>query len=662
MCGLTGFWQRNQADDPARLADMARRMADQLTHRGPDDAGTWVDPGAGLALGHRRLSIIDLSPAGHQPMVSASGRHVIVYNGELYNAAEIRADLEAAGVRFRGHADTEVLLEACVRWGVGPTLARLNGMFAFALWDGGDRRLTLARDPLGEKPLYVAERGQTLLFGSQPSSFFPHPAWRGTVDRRALAAMLALGCVPGPGSVFEGTTQVAPGTFVEIDASGRRRETVYWSLDRVAEAGVRARATPRSDAEAEEALDALLGDAVRRRLVSDVPLGAFLSGGIDSSTVVALMTRHASSPVRTFTIGFPEAAGRAGGYDESAHAAAVAAHLGTRHETLAVDGHEAARVVETLPAFFDEPFADSSQIPTVLVSRLARAQVTVSLSGDGGDELFAGYNRHVVAASVWPRLEPWPAWMRRAAAAGLGAVPARGWDALARALPARWRVPQAGDKVDKMTRLLRAASVEDFYLALVGADPARALPVAGGAVAGGPDPGGLGRWIDGRGRGLALAVDRVRAWDAQGYLPDDILTKVDRASMAVGLEARVPLLDPRVVAFAWSLDPARLVHGGRGKAVLRRVLARYVPPALTDRPKTGFGVPLDAWLRGPLRAWAGELLDPQALKASGLVDPDLVAGWWRAHQAGAPGLASRLWPVLMVEAWHRHWGPRGALR
>ncbi|ABC21035.1 asparagine synthase (glutamine-hydrolyzing) [Rhodospirillum rubrum] len=654
MCGLTGYWTRG-GDGRGRgeMTALVLRMAGALAHRGPDGDGAWVDEDAGLALGHRRLSIVDLSPAGQQPMVSADGRLALAYNGEIYNAAELRPELEAAGIVFRGHSDTEVLLEGFARWGVVPTLRRAIGMFAFALWDRKERRLTLGRDRLGIKPLYVADHGGTLLFASQPKGMMPHPSWRGEVDREGLAAMLRLSCLPAPRSIFKGVSQLAPGTVVRFEADGRRSEEVFWSLEEVAARGVaQARsqpARPESASLAVEHLESLLLDAVRRRLIADVPVGAFLSGGVDSSTVVALMRKVASGPVKTFSIGFAEE-----GWDESVHAAAVARHLGTDHRELVVSPDEVPAIVGDLPRWYDEPFADASQIPTLLVSKLARSEVTVSLSGDGGDELFAGYNRHVQGQRLWDLAQRIPTVGRDLGAALIEAPSPGFWQRAVGLLPAGRRPPQAADKPAKIARLLRARSPEALYRTLVGAMPSAEVPLAGVSLA------AEERWYAASAEGVDSFVDRMRLLDAKGYLPDDILTKVDRASMAYGLEARVPLLDHRVVEFAWSLPPEMLIREGQGKWLLRRVLHRHVPRALIERPKMGFGVPLAAWLRGPLRGWAEDLLDPQTMAVQGLIDPAPVRRWWLDHLAGRRDTHDRLWPVLSALSWHHHWKSAGA--
>ncbi len=618
-----------------------RAMADLIAHRGPDDGQHWVDAAAGVALGFRRLAIVDLSPAGRQPMVSANGRFVMVYNGEVYNADDLRPALAVGGIAFRGHSDTEVILESCAAYGVTATVERLIGMFAIALYDRETRTLTLARDRLGIKPLYYGRAGDTILFGSQPKTFRPHPAFQGSIDRSALAAYLRFGYVPGPQSIYQELQQVKPGSIVEIDPAGRMRETCFWSVLAVGAEG-RAHRCTLDDAAAIDHLDGLLRDAVRRRMVADVPLGAFLSGGIDSSTVVALMQAESTRPVETFSIGFREA-----GFDEAPHAAAVARHLGTSHHTHYVEPAEALAVIADLPRWYDEPFADSSQIPTYLVSALARRHVTVALSGDGGDELFAGYTRYLQGRRLMAAIEAMPGGLRAFLARGLRAVPAASWDGVAAAIPTRFRPKRAGDRAHKLADLLRHGGGERLYRQLVGQwpDPALLLPGVVETV----DP----IWEGALAASIADPVERMQMVDLLTYLPSDILTKVDRASMAVGLEARVPLLDHRVVAFALSLPMAMKIRRGDSKWLLRQVLARYVPNDLVNRPKMGFGVPIDRWLRHDLRDWAESLLETHALEDEGF-DPTPIRALWAAHLSGTVNGQYPLWCVLMYRAWRLH--------
>jgi asparagine synthase (glutamine-hydrolysing) len=639
LCGLTGFLDLARATPADVLADLARRMGAVIEHRGPDDAQIWVDAEAGAALSFRRLAIVDLTEAGRQPMVSADGRFVMIYNGEVYNAEALRPTL--AGIAFRGHSDTEVILESCAAFGVAATVPKLIGMFALALWDRQERRLTLVRDRMGIKPLYYGRFGQTIFFGSQPKSFRPHPAWQGEIDRDSLAAFLRFAYVPAPRSIHKGLRQLPPGYFAEIEADGSIAETCYWDIRAKAAAG-RAQRSAASDAEAIEALDALLRDAVAKRMIADVPLGALLSGGIDSSTVVALMQAQSDRPVKTFSIGFEEA-----GFDEAPHAAAVARHLGTEHHELYVSPEDARGVIPDLPRWYDEPFADSSQIPTLLVSAMARRHVTVVLSGDGGDELLAGYNRYLHGKRLITWTERVPRPLRSAGAAMLQAVPAGAWDGLAR-LPGMPRQLRAADRAAKLAEMLRAGAEERLYRQLVGQWPAPEALVPGATEP--VDP----IWSGTLAEEVPDFVERMQLIDMLTYLPDDILAKVDRASMAVGLEARVPLIDHRVVEHCFHLPSHMRIRNGETKWLLRRVLDRYVPRALVDRPKMGFGVPVHAWLRSPLRDWAEALLAPARLAEEGF-DPAPIRERWQQHVSGSANWQYQLWCVLMYQSWREHW-------
>ncbi len=646
MCGITGFWSGGAF--AGSLGDTVLAMAAAASHRGPDDQGQWSDADAGVALGHRRLSIIDLSPEGHQPMASPGGRYQIVFNGEIYNFAQIRreVDAERPGLRFRGHSDTEVMLAAIEAWGLEPAVRRFVGMFAFALWDRAERTLHLVRDRLGIKPLFYGWAGGTFLFGSELKMLRAHPDFRAEVDRGALALLLRHNCIPAPYSIFRGIHKLMPGTILTVRTPrpGTAPETVaYWSA---AEVGRRGLADPLrvGDAEATDALEALLRDAVGLRMVADVPLGAFLSGGIDSATVVSLMQAQSPRPVRTFSIGSEGDPG-----DEAPAARAIARHLGTDHTELYVTAQDALDVVPRLPTMYDEPFADSSQIPTFLVSRLARGSVTVSLSGDGGDELFGGYNRHVWVGKLARRTGWVPRGVRRAAAAGLAAVPPAGWDrafqAAAPVLPHALRHRTPGYKLHKLAGILDAESAEAMYAGLVShwKEP-------GKVVRGGSEPATALTRPDPRVAGMD-ATRRMMYLDLVTYPPDDILTKVDRASMAVSLEARVPLLDHRVVEFAWRVPPHMRMRGGESKWLLRQVLYRHVPRSMMERPKSGFGIPLGGWLRGPLREWAEALLDEGRLQREGFIDPAPVRRMWAEHLRGAASWEYHLWDVLMFQAW-----------
>ena len=641
MCGIAGFVDHKRHFKPDELGAIATRMADRLGHRGPDDRGTWVDGGSGVAFGHTRLAIIDLSPAGAQPMLSRCGRFVLSYNGEVYNASELRAELEKAGRLFRGHSDTEVMVEGFAAWGVRSTVERLIGMFAFAAWDRSTHTLTLGRDRLGIKPLFWGDLDGSLVFGSELKALTAFPGWRGEIDRDALAAFLRYCYVPTPMSIYRGVHKLAPGALLEYGADRAVRITAYWSLGEVA---ARAQADPLAvpDGAAQEAVESLLDDAVRRHMVADVPLGMFLSGGIDSSTVAALMQANSARPIRTFSIGFREQA-----YDEAAYAKKVASHLGTEHTELYLTSEEAQAVIPKLPQIYDEPFADSSQIPTYLVSEMTRRHVTVALSGDGGDEVFAGYNRYGRGLALAKASRRLPGVIRSGLANAISSVPPSIWDRLFRTVPERLRPRLAGEKMHKLAAVLGKDGI-GFYESLVAqGEEADALVLgAGKTIAGLADTAAPDRFAD--------EVSSMQYLDMLHYLPDDILTKVDRASMAVSLEVRVPLLDHRLVELSWRLPLKFKQRGGTGKWLLRQIAYKYVPRDLLERPKMGFGVPIGEWLRGPLKEWAGDLLSPSSLGRSGLLDPAPIAKRWAEHQTGGRDWQHFLWNVLMFAAWHEN--------
>lgn len=618
-------------------------MTNSIRHRGPDDSGDWTCPDTGVTLGFRRLSILDLSPAGHQPMASSSGRYAVVFNGEIYNFAELR-DALGPGRSFRGHSDTEILLAAIEKWGIRGAIERSVGMFAIALWDREARALHLVRDRLGEKPLYYGMTGGVLLFGSELKALRQHPNWTGEIDRGALALYLRHNYVPAPYSIFAGIRKVVPGTIVTF-YSGRMdapETTTYWSPLEAAECGV-ANPVDGTDDELVGELDALLRTTIAGEMVADVPLGAFLSGGVDSSALVALMQAQSSKPIKTFTIGFNER-----GYNEATYAKAVADHLGTDHTELYVTPKEAMDVIPLMPSVYDEPFADSSQIPTFLVSKLARRDVTVSLSGEGGDELFAGYNRYFWGERLWSRMARVPRTVRSTLGRSLQSVSPAGWDTafstIGNVLPKRLRAATPGHKVHKVASFMGVSSSDELYRGLMThwPDPA--------GVAGAAEPETiLTRTPDHP--SFNGVIDRMRYFDLVSELPDDILVKVDRAAMAVSLESRAPYLDHRVVEFAWRIPVARQVRNGEGKWFLRQVLYKYVPRELIERPKMGFGVPIDAWLRGPLRDWAAGLLSPDRLEREGFFHPASVTRVWADHQSGRRNNAHLLWGVLMFQAW-----------
>jgi asparagine synthase (glutamine-hydrolysing) len=651
MCGLTGIFDIHRGTQGDALRDAVARMTATLVHRGPNDDGLWTDAAAGVALGFRRLAIVDLSPLGHQPMESDSGRYVLVFNGEIYNFEELRAELTGVeGARsFRGRSDTEVMLRAFERWGVAGATSRFVGMFAFAAWDRVARTFSLARDRFGEKPLYYGWHGASLLFGSELKALAAHPGFRPAVSRRSLSSFLKYGYVPAPDSIYDGVRKLPPGCILTVSPDavpGALPEPMpYWDAKRVAEAAL-ANPFEGGDDDAIDALDRLLRQVVRNQMIADVPLGAFLSGGTDSSTIVAIMQALSSRPVRTFTIGFEEDR-----YNEAEYAKRVAKHLGTDHTELYVTPTGAMDVIPGLPTLYDEPFADSSQIPTYLVSKLAVRDVTVSLSGDGGDEFFAGYSWYLAADSLWKRLGWVPRPVRAAVSGAMRTVPVGAWDAVlgpARlAMPRRLRAGARGDKVHKLAAVLsRGESPEGMHRLLVSRWNGDSRVVLGDP----PSTPTLDQVRGGLGDG-AHPINRLMYADTMTYLPDNILAKVDRASMGVSLETRAPLLDHRVYEFAWRLPMDMKVRAGRGKWLLRQVLNRYVPRELVDRPKMGFCVPIDVWLRGPLRRWADDLLSEARLRNDGYLDPAPVRQKFDEHVSGQRNWQHHLWNVLMFQGW-----------
>jgi asparagine synthase (glutamine-hydrolysing) len=627
------------------LRSVGEAMIETVRHRGPDAGEVWVEAEGGVALGQRRLAIIDLTPGGAQPMHSADRRYVITFNGEIYNYRDIRRELEAAGRSFRSESDTEVLLEACALWGVQAAIERAIGMFAFALWDRKTRTIILARDRLGIKPLYYVATPERLLFASQLKAFRAAPWWEPTIDEDAVVGYLRHAYIAQPRTIFREAQKLPPGHILTLRQGLAAAPKCFWDLRSIAAAGQR-RNDPTPDAdEAVERLDALLRDSVKLRMIADVPLGAFLSGGIDSSTVVALMQAQSTRPVKTFSIGFHES-----GYDEAQCAKRVAAHLGTDHTEFYVEPRHALDIIPRLPDWFDEPFADASQIPTYLVSELTRRHVTVALSGDGGDEVFAGYNRYFWAGRVARAMKLLPRPLRGASASALRALSPNAWSRLFGFVPAAWRPTLPGDKLHKVASLLDHPEPDAIYRRLVSQWDEPDKVAAAGREPTGP------LWDASLARDIPNFVARMQFLDMVSYLPDDILTKVDRATMAVGLEGRVPLIDHRVVAYSWSLPIGLKIRRSHGKWLLRRVLDRYVPRALIDRPKMGFAVPIDAWLRGPLREWAETLLAPHRLKADGFVRVEPVRQAWQQHLEGSCNWQYPLWTVLMLQAWRERWG------
>ena len=650
MCGIVGYLGGAAAADGED--GILRRMTGAISHRGPDSAGYWCDLEQSIRLGHRRLAIVDLSPAGSQPMASGSRRYVMVFNGEIYNHQVMRAMLMATGRggAWRGHSDTETLLAGFDAWGIQGTLERAVGMFALAVWDRDMATLTLARDRVGEKPLYYGWQGSganaVFLFGSELKALHAHPAFQKRVDRNALALQLRHNYIPAPHSIYEGISKLPAGCLLSL--SLRNREPVlsrYWHGDLIAQDGAR-HAYAGSAADAVKDLECLLMEAVGQQMVADVPLGAFLSGGIDSSLVVALMQAQSPRPVKTFTIGFGETL-----FNEAGYALSVARHLGTDHTELYISGAEALEVIPALPTIYDEPFSDPSQIPTYLVSRLARQHVTVALSGDGGDELFCGYGRYRSAVSLWQRLSGMPEPMRKLLGGAMQMVPAAAWQMLQRAAAhaGHGKDDATGleHKAGKAAAMLADGSLRNVYRLLVSHwhEPACVLLDSGAT----PDLFAHAR-VD---HGLD-PMQQLMLLDAQTYLPDDILVKVDRAAMAASLETRAPFLDHRVVEFAWRLPQQMKVRDGRGKWALRQVLAQHVPLTLIDRPKMGFGVPIGAWLRGPLRDWAESLLDASRLRREGYFDAAPLRRRWEEHLSGKRNWQYHLWDVLMFQSWLAH--------
>jgi asparagine synthase (glutamine-hydrolysing) len=652
MCGIAGILTSELLGQ-----EHVARMIRPLAHRGPDDEGMWVDPEVGIGLGHRRLAIVDLSPAGHEPMHSADGRFVLTFNGEIYNHQELRKELEDLGAipegGWRGHSDTEVFLEGIAKWGLQETLRRSAGMFAFGLWDRRERTLSLVRDRFGEKPLYYGWAGRDFLFGSELKALCAHPQFDSNIDRRALRLFAARTYIPAPLSIYRHVFKLPAGCILTVTPqaagqplseppeegrAGQLRLERYWSYRDVVRRGLD---DPMGDEnEALGELERVLARAIQGQSMADVPVGAFLSGGIDSSTICALYQKYSSIPVRTFSIGFAEA-----GFNEAEDAKRVAEHLGTVHDERYVTVEEARDVIPLLSEMYDEPFADSSQIPTHLVSRFAREQVTVALTGDGGDELFAGYNRHVAAPQLWDQLQRVPQAVRAMTGAPLSLVPSQVWSSLAAVVPGK-RAPHFGSKIQKALRLAASArTFDEIYCSFLDEWSHEPQAVIGG------DGAGMDFDLD---VGMA-APDAVRMMycDAVTYLPDDILAKVDRASMAVSLETRVPFLDHRVAELAARIPIDLKVRDGRGKHILRKLLHGLVPRELVERPKTGFGIPVGEWIKGPLRPWAEDLLEPGSMRAEGWFDPDVVQRRWADHLSGRRDSPPALWSILMFQSWLR---------
>ena len=649
MCGIIGFLGGDFTNDQLSSA-ILEEMSDQIVNRGPDSAGIWLDSSTKIALGHRRLAIVDLSPAGYQPMTSGSNRYVMTYNGEIYNSDEIRNELikSRVTVNWRGHSDTEVLLAGFDAWGVRETVSRVTGMFAIAVWDKELEQLTLIRDRIGEKPLYYGWQGsgsnKVFLFGSELKALKKHPQFINEIDRGSLALYMRYCYVPAPHSIYKGIMKVEPGTIVTVTLQESEHTTEkYWNALDVVRTGAES-PFEGTVAEVTNNLDIALRKTISQQMMADVPLGAFLSGGIDSSTVVALMQAQSSRPIKTFTIGFSET-----GYNEAEFAKLVAGHLGTEHTELYVSSQDALNVIPQLPNHYCEPFADSSQIPTFLVSSLARHHVTVSLSGDGGDELFCGYNRYLFADKLWKGLSMTPASVRELVGKSIKSLPAAGWnktfELLNRITPRKFNGISWGDKLQKGAGVIASKDLTNLYQGLVSnwQDPS--------AVVIGDGEHDRIFSTDVQLLSDVGDVQKMMAIDTVSYLPDDILVKVDRAAMGVSLETRVPFLDHHIFEFASKIPLAMKLKNGVGKLILRDILYRYVPKDLIERPKMGFGVPVADWLRGPLKEWAEELLGESRLRSQGFFYPRIVREMWSEHLSGTRNWQSQLWAVLMFQAW-----------
>ncbi|MDC5850447.1 asparagine synthase (glutamine-hydrolyzing) [Vibrio europaeus] len=655
MCGIVGYlsYQHENSDI---LFDNTTKMADALITRGPDSHGIWLEPELGLGLGHRRLAIQDLSEAGHQPMISNCGRFTIVFNGEIYNHNEIRSELETLNIGYtqtgwRGHSDTETLLAALSAWGIEKSLQKLVGMFAFALWDKQKKTLTLARDRIGEKPLYYGLVGHRLFLGSELKALMVHPSFNTDIDSSSLSLLLRYNNIGFNQSILSGVKKLPPGTWLEVTESALRSQrlpvpSVYWSLAEVAQTGI-SNPFEGDEKDAVYSLDSLLKQSISGQMISDVQLGAFLSGGIDSTTIVSMLQSLSNTPVKTFTIGFNEA-----GYNEADHAREIANYLGTDHSELFVSEKDMLDSVARLPSLYSEPFADVSQIPTFLVSEMAAKEVRVSLSGDAGDELFGGYNRYFRATSIWKKLGWLPRPFRLALAGAITSLPPSQWNTvfknLERLVPSGWRYSTPGDKLHKLADMLAVRCPEDIYSALVSHWKPTELNVVRGVDCFTTD---LTIQTDSIPVSAVTLEERMMFLDSITYLPDDILAKVDRAAMGVSLETRVPFLDHRVVEFAWTLPLSMKIRQGEGKWLVRQVLGKHVPIEMVERPKTGFSVPIDSWLRGPLKGWASELLDPTSMNQQGFFESSMIERKWREHLSGERNNAHQLWSVLMYQSW-----------
>ncbi|MEL4254251.1 asparagine synthase (glutamine-hydrolyzing) [Shewanella xiamenensis] len=642
MCGFAGCIYSNI--EPFDYNNILTSMGQAIHSRGPDSAGIWYDSKDYIGFVHRRLAIVDLSVAGQQPMASDSKRYMLAYNGEIYNHQELRSELEELSTRqWRGHSDTETLLAGIEQWGLKETLQKATGMFALALWDKETRQLQLARDRFGEKPLYYGWQQGCFLFGSQLNALRAHPSFKPEINRDAIALLLRHNYIPAPYSIYQQIYKLLPGTILTLGADKELHTESYWSVrDTMMRSAANVEISPAD--EQVEALEQTLKNAVASQMMADVPLGAFLSGGVDSSLIVALMQAQSTKPVKTFSIGFDDAR-----YNEAEFAKAVAKHLGTEHTELYVTAEDALAVIPKLAEIYDEPFSDSSQIPTFLVSKIARQHVTVSLSGDAGDELFCGYNRYLLAARLWEKIDFVPMFLRRILAATMTAIPIKAWNSLSKLVPARTRISNLGDKLHKAAAVLTCRGIEELYLGLVShwQNPEE-------IVLGSKEPSTVLTDPD-RKANFADPILQMMAQDTLSYLPDDILVKVDRAAMAVSLETRVPFLDHKVLEHAWRLPKQLKINEGQSKWCLRQILYRYVPKDLIERPKMGFAVPLDAWLRGPLQAWAEDLLAEKRLLEEGFFNVGLIRNMWQEHLSGKRNWQYQLWDILMFQAWYQRY-------